>query len=159
MIALPGTLHSVSFEGVAVTAVQDLFEITFPSTAVGAIVSCEVSQDNIEGDANAEMLRMNIVKYASSGSGGTAATERALAGNFAAAGAAVEVNNTTQGTTPTLFHATAWNLQASPGFLYKPTQAELIVCSPSEIIAIELPVAPAASTTMSGTIYWIEIGG
>ena len=152
-----GMIYSASFTDVAVTAAQDLFELTAPSDAVCIIHSCYIFQNTDFGDSAAEGLTISITRYSTSGSAGGTVTERPHEVGFPAAGAAVEINNTTQGGTPVIIMSDCFNVQA--GWQYRPTPEERIVVSPSGIIAIELPSAPTDSLTMSGTLTWEEIGG
>ena len=152
-----GMMYTAVFTDVAVTVAQDFFELTAPSDAVVVIHSCYIFQNTDFGDAAAEGLTINITRYSTGGSGGANATERPLEVGFPASGSAVETNNTTQGGTPVVIHSEGFNVQA--GWAYRPTPEERPVVSPSGIIAIELPSAPADSLTMSGTLTFEEIGG
>ena len=152
-----GMVYSAAVSEVAVSVIQDLVEITAPADAVVILHSVYVGQSTEEGDAAAEMLPINIVRYATGGSGGTLGTENPHEVGFPAAGGAVEFNNTTQGTTATLLLADAFNVQA--GWQYRPTPEERIVVSPSGVLAVELPVAPADAMNANITITWEEIGG
>jgi len=152
-----GMMYSAAVEAVAVTVAQDFAEILAPSDAVVILHSVYVGQHTEEGDAAAEMLQINIVRYATSGSGGSAGVENPHEIGFPAAGSVVEFNNTTQGGTPVVLLADSFNVQA--GWQYRPTPEERLVISPSGILAIELPTAPADSITFDITITWEEIGG
>lgn len=150
-------MYSTSFTDVAVTAAQDLFELTAPADAIIVLHSCYISQNTDYGDAASEGLTINVTRYSTSGSGGSTPTPRPMEVGMPASGATSEANNTSQGGTPVVVHSEAFNVQA--GWQYRPTPEERIVCSAGDIIAIELPSAPADSLTMSGTLYFDEIGG
>ena len=152
-----GMIYTASFTDVAISALQDLFELTAPSDAVVILHSCYIFQNSDFGDAAAEGLTINITRYSTSGSGGTAPTERPHEVGFPASGSAVEVNNTTQGGTPVVLFSEGFNVQA--GWAHRPTPEERYVTSPSGIIAIELPTAPADALTVSGSLTFEEIGG
>lgn len=152
-----GLMYMCQFYSVTVTAVQDLFEITAPSDAVVTLHSIYVGQQSDYGDSAAEGLDIQISRATASGSGGTAGTENPLEVGSPAAGAVVECNNTTQATGTTVLLSDTFNVQA--GWQYRPTPEERIVISPSGILVVELPVAPADALEMSGTIIWEEIGG
>ena len=150
-------MYTTSFTNVAVTAAQDFFELTAPADAIIIIHSCYISQNTDYGDSAAEGLTINVTRYSTSGSGGTTPTPRPLEVGMSASGATSEANNTTEGGTPIVVHSECFNIQA--GWVYRPTPEERIVCSAGDIIAINLPSAPTDSLTMSGTLYFDEIGG
>ncbi len=105
------------------------------------------------------MLRVAISRagVAVAGSGGSVPTAVPHNVGDVAFGGTVEVNNTTQASAATPIHEDTFNIQA--GWFYRPTPEERIVISPSGILVVELPVAPADSITMSGTITFEAIGG
>lgn len=153
-----GRMYTASFEAVAVTAIQDLFELNAPADAAVVLHSFEIGQTSDAADAEAEMLRCTISRApTASGSGGTAATARPHNEGDAAFGGTVEVNNTTQATGTVVIKPIPFNVQA--GCIYQPTPEERIVISPSERLVVELPAAPADSLTMSGSITFEAIGG
>lgn len=154
-----GMRYSVTIDALAVSAAQDLFELTAPSDCIVLIHACYLGQTSDVGDANAENLKVQFIKgYTSSGSGGSAATPTKLETGFAAAGSAAEVNNTTVANTgtATVHHQDVWNTQLP--YQYRPAPEERIVLSPSERLVVRLP-APADAITMSGTLVFEEIGG
>lgn len=154
-----GMRYAVTFDAVAVSAAQDLFEITAPSDCIVALRSMYLGQTSDVGDANAENLKIQIIKgYTTSGSGGSAPTPAVLETGFAAAGSAAEVNNTTVANTGTavVVHQDVWNTQLP--YQYRPAPEELIILSPSQRVVVRIP-APADAITMSGTLIFEEIGG
>ena len=152
-----GRFYSVTFEEVAVTAAQDLFEIVAASDSVVVIHSVSVSQSSDAGDAASEMLNLLYHRGSTSGSSGTTPTPAPLNLGDAAFGGTTEVNNTTQGTPGTKLRAECWNVLA--GYIWQPTPEERIYISPSGRVIIELQTAPSDSLTMSGTIIIEELGG
>lgn len=153
-----GRIYTASFGGVAVSAIQDLFEVNAPSDAAVVIHSATLGQSSDYGDAAAEGLRVQISRApTASGSGGSAPTARPHSLGDAAFGGTVEANNTTQATGTVTIHEDTFNIQA--GWAYRPTPEERIVMSPSERLVVELPVAPTDVVTMSGSITFEEIGG
>ena len=152
-----GRIYSASFEEVAVSAAQDLFEITAPADSSVIIHSVTITQSSDAGDSQAEMLPILIHRGTTSGSGGSTPTPNPYALGDAAAGTTVEANNTTQGTEGTILHAEAFNVQI--GFYYLPPPEDRIIVSPSDILHIELQSAPADALTMNGTVVFEEIGG
>jgi len=153
-----GMVYSAVMEQIAVSALQDLFQITAPADSIVELISVVIGQSSDFGDAAAEGLPIQITKYATGGSGGTlniAAPPHE--DGFPTKGSTVDRNNTTQGGTPTVVHADTFNIQA--GWQYKPIPEERHTISPGGIIAVELPVAPADAITMTATITFEEKGG
>ncbi|SEG45077.1 hypothetical protein SAMN04489712_105285 [Thermomonospora echinospora] len=157
-----GMMYTAVFTGVAVTAQQDLFELTAPSTRAVVIHQVVLSQSTEVGDAQEESLSVLLRRGSSattSGSGGGTATPARLQSGFAAAGSTVEINNTTKmsGGTITTVHSENWNVRA-PLVILPPPELR-IVLSPGERFTVELAATPADSFTVSGTLYFEEIGG
>lgn len=144
----------------AVSAIQDLFEIVAGANSVVIIHACFISQESEEADAQDEMLRVTWTRaHTTSGSGGSGVNANPLDSGDQADEASVEANNTTQATggSPLVIHAEAFNVRA--GWAYIPTPEARIVLSPEERLVLELPVAPADAMTASGTLIFEEIGG
>lgn len=152
-----GLMYSATFEQVAVTAVQDLFELVAPADAAVIVHSLALSQSTDAGDTESEQLNILIHRGSTSGSGGTTITPRPLQVGFPAAGTVAEANNTTQSTEGNHVHSDCFNVMA--GYQYVWTPETRPVVSPSGRLIVELQTAPADSLTMSGTIYFEEIGG
>ena len=152
-----GLMYSAVFEEVAVTAVQDLFEIVAASDAVVIIHGIWLSQSSDAGDSESEQLNVLIHRGSTSGSGGSTPTPRPLEVGFPAAGSTVEANNTTQSTEGNQIFADSFNVMA--GWQWIPTPEMRPVLSPSGRLIVELQTAPADSLTMSGTLIFEEIGG
>jgi hypothetical protein len=152
-----GRVYSASFEEVAVTVAQDLFEVVGPSDASVIIHSVTITQSSDAGDAQAEMLPILIHRGTATGSGGTTVTPSPLQVGDAAFGGTVEANNTSQSVEGTFLYAEAFNVQI--GFYYLPPPEDRPVLSPSALFIVELQSAPADSLTMSGTVIFEEVGG
>jgi len=156
-----GMLYTGQFNGVAVTAQQDLFELTAPSDCVVLIHWIELSQTTEFGDAQEEELLILIKRGVgtTSGSGGSAPTPAKLESGFAAAGSSLEVNNTTKMTGGTITTITpgSWNIRQERLWVYTPEVR--IVLSPSERLTVELATTPADSITMNGEMKFEELGG
>ncbi len=153
-----GRIYAVTFSAVAVTAAQDLFEITPASNRPIEIVGIELGQTSDAGDAQDEQLQISIVRgHTTSGSGGSAPTPAALSPLNTAAGFTAEANNTTiasAGTTVTL-HVAAWNVRA--GYInWFPEECRPSATSTNTTIVVR-QTAPADSITMSGTLYVREL--
>lgn len=156
---MAGRAYSVSFSAVAVTAVQDFFEVVAAAGKPLEIVSVELSQYTETGDAAEEGLGLLFERgHSASGSGGSAFTPVPLNSTDTAAGFSAEVNNTTNAATGTIVtcHAANWNIRAP--YLYMPPPDARIWLAGGERFVVELLNAPADSVTMSGTIVVIEHG-
>jgi len=151
-------VYTVSVLEVAVTVLQDFFEVNCPADAVLRILSCRIGQRSDVGDAAAEMLPVVISKATgTAGSGGSTPTAALHGTGTVAFGGTVEANNTTQAGTTTQILADTFNIRA--GWLYQPTELEMIWMSPSEVLVVELPVAPNDELTMSGSLTFEVFGG
>jgi len=152
-----GRIYTASVS-VAVTAIQDFFEVNAPADAAVAIHRIFIGQSSDAGDAQAEMLRVQISRSTgTAGSGGSVPTARPHEVGSPAYGGTVEANNTTQAGTTTVLFEEAFNVQA--GWYFVPTPEERIIISPSGVLVVELPAAPADSLTMEGSITFEAIGG
>jgi hypothetical protein len=156
-----GMMYTGQFNAVAVTAQQDLFEITAPSNAVAIIHHIELSQNTEFGDAQEEELLILLRRGVSTttGSGGSTVTLAKLETGYASPGITAKANNTTKmssGTITTIMPG-AWNVRAER--LWLPTPEIRIVLSPSERLTVELATTPADSITMNGVFTAEQIGG
>lgn len=152
-----GRMFSATFEEIAVTAIQDLFEINAPSDAVVILHSVSISQSSDAGDAEAEMLNLLFHRGSTSGSGGSTVTSRPLNLGDGTFGGTVESNNTSQSTEGVQLRSESFNIFA--GYMWQPPPEEYLIISPSDRLIIELQTAPSDSLTMSGTIVIEEVGG
>ena len=153
-----GRMYTAQVSAVAVTNIQDFFEVNAPADSVVVIHSIRIAQYSDVGDAAAEMLPVQISRSTgSAGSGGTIPTARPHHLGDAAFGGTIEVNNTTQAGTTVVLLSETFNIRS--GWFYNPAPDERMVVSPSGIVVVELPVAPADELTMEGSITFEEIGG
>ena len=152
-------VYTVNFNGVAVTAQQDLFEIVAAAGKPCRIVALQLSQSTEVGDAQEEGLNV-ILKagQSASGSGGSTATPVPLNSTDAAAGFTAEVNNTSKAASGTIVthDAFSWNVRAPFIFIWPPEMR--IELTGSRRFTVELGSTPPDSITMSGTLYVEEIG-
>ncbi len=153
-----GRVYTAQVSAIAVTAIQDFIEVNCPSDAVVIIHSIRIAQYSDVGDAAAEMLPVQITRATgTAGSGGTTPTARPHQVGTVAFGGTVEVNNTTQAGTTTVVLSDSFNIRS--GWFYNPPEDERIVISPSGVLVVELPVAPADELTMEGSVTFEELGG
>lgn len=146
-------MYTVSFSSVAVTAQQDLFEITAASGKRCRIRGIFLSQSSEVGDAQEEGLAILVKSgQTTSGSGGSAPTPVPLDFNDTAAGFAAETNNTTKASAGTIVthHADNWNIRAPFVWMLPPEMCFHV--TGSRRLTVELATTPADSITMSGTM-------
>ncbi len=152
-------IYTVSFEAVAVTAAQDLFEISPADDHPVVLLGMTIDQSSDVGDAAEEMLRYKIIRgHTTGGSGGSAPTPRPLDPGDAAATFGAEVNNTTiasAGTTVDLV-AGAFNIRSGLA-IYWPPELTPMANQGNTTIVVRFMAAPADSLTMSGTLYIAEL--
>jgi hypothetical protein len=151
---MSGRTYAIHFANVAVTAVQDLLEINAASNKPIELVSLCLGQSSDAGDAQDEMLRIEIGRgNTTSGSGGGTVTPSPMNPDDAAAGFTAETNNTTQATggTRAILHADTFNVRAGYQFMWPlDSRPQAKSDSGKNALCIALPGAPADSLTMSG---------
>jgi hypothetical protein len=151
-------IYSVIFSAVAVTAAQDLFELTPADDKPIEIIGLELGQTSDSGDAQDEQLQISIIRgFTSSGSGGSSPTPGAVDPNGAAAGFTAEVNNTTVANTGTgvTLHTGAWNVRA--GYIQWFPEGCQPKANQGNTTMVVRMTAPADSITMSGTVWVREL--
>lgn len=153
-----GILYSVTFQAVAITAIQDLFEITPADDHPVYLHGVFINQHTDVGDAAEEILRWSVVRgHTTGGSGGSTPTARSLT-RGSTAGFAAEANNTTiasDGTTHTL-HADGFNVRAGLGHWWTP-ETRPGASQADTTLVVRLVAAPADSVTVDGTLYVEEL--
>ncbi len=155
-----GRMYTAQFTDVAVSAIQDLFELVAPADAVVLLHALHLSQKSDVGDAAEEILNIQITSgHTSSGSGGSSVTPVPVHFGDAAFGGTCEANNTTQASAGTIVthYSLGWNIRGPLDYIWTPETRPVL--SPSRRMCVELPAAPADAITMSGTIVFEEIGG
>ena len=158
---MPGQMYSAVFEGVAVSAAQDLFEILAGTVRSFKIHSIHISQSSDAGDSESEQLSISIQRVTgapTSGSGGSTPTPQPYDEGYAASGVVVEANNTTVltgGTIVSLFRQ-SFNVMAGIDIIFTPETMPHFRISTRALI--ELHTAPADALTMDGTVIFEEIG-
>lgn len=157
-----GPIFTATFSAIAVSAAQDVFELTTAATSRIEICEIFLGQYSDAGDAAAEMLSVQIIRgHTTAGSGGAAVTPANFEPWSRAAVTTVARNNTTVAAdgTAVVLHSEAFNVQG--GWLYKPLKTEHDNERPkiaiSSIVVVRI-TAPADAVTMNGTIKFREIG-
>jgi hypothetical protein len=140
-------------------AALEIFSILNAADMTIEILSCHLGQTNLEGDAAAEMLGVNLSRFTGTqgATGSTDPTARAMMTGFPSnIGTAIEAGVTNTSATQTLLEEQSFNLQA--GWDYAPIPEERWWLSPSEGFVIAIP-APTGSVDWVGTFRWMEYGG
>lgn len=152
-------VYTVQFNGVAVTAQQDFFQLTASSTKPIVILGFSLSQSSEVGDAQEEGLSILLKSgQTTSGTGGTAPTPVSTDSSGSAASFTAEVNNTTKASLGTIVTHAAWNWNVRVPFEVIFTPEQQLIMAASRRCTIELGTTPADSITVSGTIWVQEIG-
>jgi hypothetical protein len=152
-----GRIYSATFEEVAVSAAQDLFELVAPADMSVLIHGFVISQSSDAGDSESEQLNVLVHRASASGSGGSTPTPSPMHVSTTASTVTVEANNTSQGTEGTILYSECFNVMAGLQVWFPPECRPCI--SPSGRLVIELQTAPGDELTMSGTVFFEEIGG
>lgn len=153
-------VYTVEYEGVAVTAAVDMFQLTPADDKPIEICGLFIGQSSDVGDAASEILRYRVIRgLATTGSGGASPTPRPLNRSGAAAGFTAMTNNTTVATAGTAInlHSDSFHI-ANGEKLWLPEGCEWEASQTDVLIVVRLMAAPTDSLTMSGTLYVIEQG-
>ncbi len=127
--------------------VQTIIEIAAAADQHATIIEAHITQKDIE---TSTMELMDIVRFATAGTGGTAITEEPLdPGDSASSFVAVE-EPTVEGGTPTQLLLEAWNILT--GWHYVPTPEARIVMEGSDIIGIRIAEALEATINIVGYV-------
>src|SRR3989304_9742939 len=153
-----GRIFSIVFSAVAVTATQDFFSILPATQKPVKIHAVYLAQTTDVGDAQEEMLRIQITRgNTTTGSGGSAVTPRPMDSNDTASGATCRVNDTTpvSAGTAVILHSETFNIRT--GFVYVPTPEARVRTQNAEFVVVQLMANPNDSITMSGTCVFEEV--
>jgi hypothetical protein len=156
-----GVPFVATFQAVAVTVAQDLFEITFPSTIAGRLLEVEITQSSEVADAQAEMLRFAIKRGTSattSGSAGSTPTAVSVVPGMTFTGV-VEANNTARISGGTVTVLEEVDKHVAEGFHHLPPLDRCYEFAGSQRCVIGLEAAPADSVTISGKVVFETLGG
>lgn len=154
-LANSNSTFSVSFAAVAMSAAQDVFELVAPTNKRLYLRKIMVGQYSDFGDAQAELISVQIIRgYTVTGSGGSAPTPAAFVPT-ATSSATVAVNNTTVATggTAVVLVADTWNVAA--GWLWSPAPEEVIVIPAATRVVVRI-TAPTDAVTANGTLIYEE---
>jgi hypothetical protein len=149
-------LYSVSFSAVAVSAAQDLINVTATSGMALKVHYIELGQKTLTAWEAKEIVCRRMPATVTAGSGGSSPTPRPFNPSDAAATFTAHANDTTAMTTSgTAETILARDWEFLNGFFWMPAPEQRPIIKPSQGFAINLPTAPSASMTASGTV-WVE---
>ena len=151
---------SVQFNGVSVSAVQDLFNITAASDRTAVIREIRISQSSDVGDAAEEGLLIALKSgQTTNGTGGTTPSAVAFSLNQGSAGFSARANDATtqaSGGTIVTHWSEVWNIRMP--WIWLPPTGYGIALEASRKFTVDLETAPADAITTSGTIVVEEFG-
>lgn len=141
-----GRIYTVSFVSVAISAVQDLFEIRPAAEKPVILRKVVITPDSDETNKQLLVTIRRLPATVTSGSGGSSPTIVALNSHDAAAGFTAEANNTSRATTSgTALHINPESFPSQGGFEYSPDEVERPVFYNGEALVIGLEENPAAT--------------
>lgn len=149
-------LYAIAFSDVAVSATQDLINITATANEALKIHYVEFGQKTLTSWEAKGLKLQRVPATVSAGSGGSALTPKPFNPGDAAATFTARANDTTAMTTSgsmELILARDWEFLN--GFFWMPAPEQRPIIKPSQGFAINLPTAPSGSMTASGTV-WVE---
>lgn len=152
-------MQTAQFNGVAITAQQDLFQLVPASTKYCKLYMVKLTQTTEVGDAQEENLSILFKRgQTTTGSGGSIPAIVPLSGQDVAGTSVVLANNTAKasGGTIVTFDSDVW-YERSP-YLWLPVPEARPIISASVRMTIELATTPADSITANGLIVFEELG-
>jgi hypothetical protein len=158
-------IYTAVFNGVNVTTSQDLFEIASPADAITIIHALELSQSSEIGDTQEEMLNIVFRRGNTTSATATTVTTQPIETGSSSYGGVVKANSTVKATggTAVTLRADNWNVRMP--YLWLPTPemrpilGPMVAATPNARINIELVTVPTDAITMSGTLWFEELGG
>ena len=152
-----GRIYSISFDNIAVSTTQDLFEIATPATTGAALLGLFIGQSSDYGEAQAEGLRVLVIRGATTTGTATSVTPVSRLPGTGASVCTCKRNSTVAATggTPVNVHADAFNVQA--GYQYWWTPETTPTVAPSSRVVVNLPAAPTDAITVSATLIFEEL--
>ncbi len=149
-----GRIYSLSFTNIAVSAQQDLFQVE--ALVVPAILhAVYISQSSDVGDAAAENLSI-LIQRVTDAVTDDLATVPIDAGD-ATQNADVAINETSELVTgAAVIHSECWNIAQT--FIYLPPPELRPTITIGDVIVVNLNTTPGDELTMSGTLYFEEVG-
>ena len=154
---MTGRVYTVSFEGVSITAVQDLVTI-FTGVKAVKIHSAWLGQITATAVGNLNVSLRRLPATVTAGSAGTAPTPQPLNPGDAAATVTAHANDTTRSTTGGTISYLAYDVcNVINGYLFLPPAEDRPVIAPSQAFVFSLDTAPSGAETFSGGVTVEEL--
>ena len=145
-------MYVARMDAVAVTGAITLVQVTAPSSGILRVSEVWLSQSNLTSGAT-QRVALNRKSGAATV---TSFTPVPLAVGSPASSATAGYNASAEGSDSTLIITDAFNWLS--GWRWTAIdERSMIIVPPSGIFCVRLPVAPAASTTITAGIEWEEI--
>ena len=154
---MAGRIYSISFDDIAVSTAQDLFEVATPATTGVTLHGVFIGQSSDYGDAQAEGRRILVIRGATTSGTATSVTPVKRLPGSGASVCTCKRNSTVAATggAPETLHADAFNVQAGYQFWWTPETQPIV--APSSRIVVNLPAAPADEIRVSATLIFEEM--
>lgn len=151
-------LYSVAFKDVSISAAQDLINLTATAGMAFKVHAIELGQRTL-ATWEAKNVRMTRnPATVTTGSGGAAATPRALNPSDVAATVTARTNDTTgQTTSGTATDILAREWEFLNGFFWLPAPEQRPIIRPSEGLVLRIDTAPSVAMLASGYILFEEL--
>lgn len=151
-------LYAVTFNAVSVVAPQDLFALTATANMALKIHYIELGQKTLTSWEAKEVRLRYLPSVVTSGSGGAAATPRPLNPSDVAATVTARTNDTVAATSSnTIYDMLDRDWEFLNGFFWMPAPEQRPIVKPGAAMVLNLPTAPTASMSTSGTIVFEEL--
>jgi hypothetical protein len=149
--------YSIEFDGVAVSAVQDLLAVYAGASMAFEVHSITLGQISASAVGNLRITLKRMRATVVTGTGGSAPTVQKLNDGDAAATVTARANDTGQATATTSakLHADVYNVVNGYQWIFPPDDRPVI--GPSQAVVFSLDTAPGGSETMSGTMVIGEL--
>lgn len=154
-----GRIYTAIFEGVSVSAAQDLFSIRPGNNKPCRIHEIHITQDTGETSEQLPVRLRRLPATVTAGSGGSAVTPQPVPSTDTATGATVRANDTTIATssgTAVTIRRMGDNVLNGWHWVFTPEVRPEVL--PGEALVVHLPTAPGAALTMSGEMVFEELG-
>lgn len=154
-----GRMYAAVFEGVSVSAVQDLFSLQPASNKPCVIHEVHITQDAGETSEQLPVRLRRLPATFTVGSGGAAVTPSPILPSDTASGATVRRNDTTQATTSgtaQTHRRQGDNVLNGWHWVFLP-ESRIWVSNGMGLI-VDLVTAPGSALTMSGELIFEEFG-
>lgn len=159
---MSGIMYTMPFTVTGATAIQDLVSLVAGAASVICIHEFHVGQKTEIGDAQAEMLDVEISRFEGAftiGSAGAAGVEEPLQTGGPTSTTSGRTNDTTVTTGGTQAVLKRDTFHVAGGFHYVPTPKARVWVSPTDAFVARLDTAPADALDLRGYVIWEEFGG